>query len=117
MEGEPYIVEPALSTPLHDEFSYLNPSDGGSGSLCSPLDGPPSASYQLYNPEAIHSEASGSGTNHWGDYNKGVDSIALDHYTYEVTNNNPVISYPDVDFAAPYETFAYHNTVESGPWS
>ncbi|KAH0589331.1 hypothetical protein H2248_005092 [Termitomyces sp. 'cryptogamus'] len=116
MEGEPYIVEPALTTPIHDEFPYLNSSDG-SGSLCSPLDGPPSASYQLYNPEGIHSEASGSGTNHWNDYSKAVDSIALDHYTYEVTNPNPGISYPDVDFAASYETFAYHNTVEPGSWS
>ncbi|KAG6891732.1 hypothetical protein C0992_006152 [Termitomyces sp. T32_za158] len=117
MEGEPYIVEPALPTPLHDEFSYLTSSDGGSGSLCSPLDGPPSASYQLYNPEGIHSEASGSSTNHWSDYNKGVDSIALDHYTYEVANTNAVITYPDVDFATSYETFAYHNTVDPGPWS
>ncbi|KAG6908385.1 hypothetical protein DXG01_004814 [Tephrocybe rancida] len=117
MEGESYIVEPTLSTPLQDEFTYLNSSDG-SASLCSPLDGPLSSSYhQIYTTDGMHPEASGSGANHWGDYNKAaVDSMALEHYgAYEVSAGNPVISYPDVEFTAPFDGFSYTNAVE--PWS
>ncbi|KAG6857268.1 hypothetical protein H0H87_007101 [Tephrocybe sp. NHM501043] len=116
MEGEPYIVEPTLSTPLQDEFTYINSSDG-SASLCSPLDGAHNASYHIYNADGIHAEASSSGATHWGDYNKTVDPMGLDHYaSYEVTSGNAVITYPDVDFTTPYDnSFSYHNAVE--PWS
>ncbi|KAG6854060.1 hypothetical protein C0991_011038 [Blastosporella zonata] len=115
--SEPYIVEPTLSTPLQDEYPYINSSDG-SASLCSPLDAPHTVPYHIYNTEGMHAEASGSGTTHWGDYNKAVDSMAaLDHYAAYEVNNNAVISYPDVDFAAAsYDaSFPYHNSVE--PWS
>ncbi|KAG6820880.1 hypothetical protein H0H93_010224 [Arthromyces matolae] len=117
-EGEPFIVEPPLPTPLQDEYSsYLNSSDG-SGSLCSPLHGTASGPYSFYTADGgIPPDAGASGSSHWHDYNnKSVDTNPFDQFPqYEVTNSNTVISYPEVDLGTSYESFSYHNTVE--PWS
>ncbi|GLB37234.1 putative regulator medusa [Lyophyllum shimeji] len=109
---------PPLPTPLQDEFPYLNSSDG-SETLCSPLETPATAAYQLYNTEMVPPDAGGSNPGQWGDY-KAVDSMTLDHYAaYEVTQHGtPIINYAaEVDFAASYDSFAYHGSIPGEPWA